>query len=82
MSNLDRFLDATVDYSNELEQELSQDAESLSRANNFLPRKLVKDLKLSRGCTLTDYHAEGVKWLVSLYESGASGILADETGLG
>ncbi len=33
---------------------------------------------LSDGCFLKDYQLEGVRWLVSLYENGVSGILADE----
>jgi ATP-dependent DNA helicase len=33
---------------------------------------------LAAGCVLKDYQLEGVRWLVSLYENGVSGILADE----
>jgi ATP-dependent DNA helicase len=33
---------------------------------------------LADGCVLKDYQLEGVRWLVSLYENGVSGILADE----
>lgn len=33
---------------------------------------------LASGCILKDYQLEGVRWLVSLFENGVSGILADE----
>jgi SNF2 family DNA or RNA helicase len=33
---------------------------------------------LADGCVLKDYQLEGVRWLVSLFENGVSGILADE----
>jgi ATP-dependent DNA helicase len=33
---------------------------------------------LAEGCVLKDYQLEGVRWLVSLFENGVSGILADE----
>lgn len=38
--------------------------------------------KLVTGAALRDYQQTGLKWLISLYESGLSGILADEMGLG
>ena len=84
MSDLDCSLDKIVEFSNYLEADFLQEDEWLSRgdADHFLPHKLAYNLNFSRGSTLTDYHAEGVKWLVSLYENGVSGILADETGLG
>ena len=37
---------------------------------------------LADGCKLKDYQLEGVRWLLSLYENGVSGILGDEMGLG
>jgi ATP-dependent DNA helicase len=47
-------------------------------------RSQVKDkifrspINLAKDCFLKDYQLEGVRWLVSLYENGVSGILADE----
>ena len=84
MSDLDCLLDKLVKYSNQLEAGFLQEAEWLSRgdADHFLPHKLAYNLNFSRGSTLTDYHAEGVKWLMGLYQNGVNGILADETGLG
>jgi ATP-dependent DNA helicase len=38
----------------------------------------IQQPNLSEGCYLKDYQLEGVRWLVSLYENGVSGILADE----
>ena len=84
MSDLNHLLDRTLQYSKYLEADFLQEDEWLSRgdADHFLPHKLAYNLNFSRGCTLTDYHADGVKWLVSMYENGVNGILADETGLG
>lgn len=39
----------------------------------------VQPANLASGCVLKDYQLEGVRWLVSLYENGVSGILADGT---
>ena len=38
----------------------------------------IQPSNLANGCVLKDYQLEGVRWLVSLYENGVSGILADE----
>jgi ATP-dependent DNA helicase len=38
----------------------------------------VQPPNLASGCILKDYQLEGVRWLVSLFENGVSGILADE----
>ena len=42
----------------------------------------IQPKNLASGCKLKDYQLEGVRWLVSLYENGVSGILVDEMGLG
>lgn len=38
----------------------------------------IQPPNLADGCVLKDYQLEGVRWLVSLFENGVSGILADE----
>lgn len=38
----------------------------------------IQPPNLADGCILKDYQLEGVRWLVSLFENGVSGILADE----
>jgi SNF2 family DNA or RNA helicase len=38
----------------------------------------IQPSNLAEGCFLKDYQLEGVRWLVSLFENGVSGILADE----
>jgi ATP-dependent DNA helicase len=38
----------------------------------------IQPPNLDKDCTLKDYQLEGVRWLVSLFENGVSGILADE----
>lgn len=38
----------------------------------------IQPPNLAKGCLLKDYQLEGVRWLVSLFENGVSGILADE----
>ena len=38
----------------------------------------IQPPNLAEGCVLKDYQLEGVRWLVSLFENGVSGILADE----
>ena len=40
----------------------------------------IQPKNLDNNCTLKDYQLEGTRWLVSLYENGVSGILADEMG--
>ena len=40
----------------------------------------IQPENLASGCKLKDYQLEGVRWLLSLYENGVSGILADEMG--
>ena len=40
----------------------------------------IQPENLAAGCKLKDYQLEGVRWLLSLYENGVSGILADEMG--
>jgi len=42
----------------------------------------VQPANLAEECVLKDYQLEGVRWLVSLFENGVSGVLADEMGLG
>ena len=34
------------------------------------------------GCVLKSYQLKGVKWLISLWQNGLNGILADQMGLG
>ena len=41
-----------------------------------------KMLPLMEGGSMRDYQLKGVKWMISLYQSGLSGILADQMGLG
>ena len=38
----------------------------------------IQPPNLADDCVLKDYQLEGVRWLVSLFENGVSGILADE----
>lgn len=38
----------------------------------------IQPPNLADGCILKDYQLEGVRWMVSLFENGVSGILADE----
>merc|ERR1711966_7153 len=40
----------------------------------------IQPKNLAEGCLLKDYQLEGVRWLVSLYENGVSGILATRWG--
>lgn len=54
----------------------AQDKDAVYRAGS---RPIfIQPPNLSTDCTLKDYQLEGVRWLVSLYENGVSGILADE----
>jgi ATP-dependent DNA helicase len=39
-------------------------------------------LPLVTGGELRSYQLKGVRWLVSLYQNGLNGILADQMGLG
>jgi SNF2 family DNA or RNA helicase len=56
-----------------LESALVKDAAARQEKHIF-----VQPPNLAEGCILKDYQLEGVRWLVSLYENGVSGILADE----
>jgi ATP-dependent DNA helicase len=40
--------------------------------------KSQRQPKLVTGCVLRDYQIVGMEWLISLYENGLNGILADE----
>ena len=41
-----------------------------------------KMLPLMEGGSMRDYQLKGVKWMISLYQNGLNGILADQMGLG
>ena len=55
----------------------SKEAEASAGRPIFIQPEILAD-----GCKLKDYQLEGVRWLLSLYENGVSGILGDEMGLG
>lgn len=54
----------------------AQDKDSKVRAGT--KPIFVQPKNLAEGCFLKDYQLEGVRWCVSLFENGVSGILADE----
>lgn len=46
------------------------------------PSKTADLLPLMTGGEMRDYQLKGVKWMISLYQNGLNGILADQMGLG
>ena len=55
----------------------AQEKDAKIRAGSEKPI-FIQPPNLADGCLLKDYQLEGVRWLVSLFENGVSGILADE----
>lgn len=55
----------------------AQEKDAKIRAGSEKPI-FIQPPNLADGCILKDYQLEGVRWLVSLFENGVSGILADE----
>jgi ATP-dependent DNA helicase len=43
---------------------------------------VVQELLPLMAVELREYQLKGVKWLISLYQNGVNGILADQMGLG
>ncbi|GKU99146.1 hypothetical protein SLEP1_g12034 [Rubroshorea leprosula] len=64
----------------------SREAEKIEDANLTEEERIEKEQKelipLLTGGTLKSYQLKGVKWLISLWQNGLNGILADQMGLG
>ena len=56
------------------EEEKMTEEEELELTRKMLP--------LMEGGSMRDYQLKGVKWMISLYQNGLNGILADQMGLG
>ena len=57
-------------------------APKLKKHRGDAPPEVTKELCPGFVGSLRDYQLKGVKWLISLYQNGLSGILADQMGLG
>ncbi|KRW99907.1 P-loop containing nucleoside triphosphate hydrolase [Pseudocohnilembus persalinus] len=62
----------------EEEKELLDDEEGQTEKNTYLQ----KQPSILKGGELKSYQLLGLNWMISLYESGLNGILADQMGLG
>lgn len=64
----------------------SHEAKSAEDTNLTEEERVEKEQKelvpLLTGGTLKPYQIKGVKWLISLWQNGLNGILADQMGLG
>lgn len=64
----------------------SKEAENIDDINLTEEEKLDKEQKeivpLLTGGKLKPYQIKGVKWMISLWQNGLNGILADQMGLG
>ncbi|QDZ22807.1 SNF2-related ATP-dependent DNA helicase [Chloropicon primus] len=83
---LNHLLDQTNLYSkflseqmDEIEQAVGKEEKSSKKAKETTQEFL---LPLMKGGILREYQIKGVKWMMSLWQNGLNGILADQMGLG
>ena len=60
----------------------SAESKSTKKHKGDAPAEVTKALCPGFSGTLRDYQLKGVKWMISLWQNGLNGILADQMGLG
>ncbi|KAL3688989.1 hypothetical protein R1sor_015298 [Riccia sorocarpa] len=71
-----------ADETFDVEEEESTEGDKLLTEEERIMKEQMDLCPLFTGGTLKSYQLKGVKWLISLWQNGLNGILADQMGLG